>query len=288
MQGTGDSSGKDGIFDKKRLYPKELRETTSFKSWSDRFLSWLSMDDQNVGQAFLRAGKQPEKIEESGLDSRQTAYSHAVYGHLRSLTEGYKKASTIVRLVKGDNGLEAWRRLVRKFDPQNPEVHQATLSNIITYGVKYKTEKIGEVPTVLDKFERVLDDYEEATGEPAVNDATRKTIMMQLLPKKLQQTTRDTLMAAMRVGTSHASVTASYLATIIIQRCEYDDGDVVVPMDAGAADEEEDAGSMGQRAVGPGAGKGGGKGGGKNSWAAPLPPTCEKLPPGGHAWMGQV
>ena len=137
------------------------------------------------------------------------------------------------------------------------------MSNIITYGVKYKTENIGDVPTVLDKFGRVLDDYEEATGEPAVNDATRKTIMMQLLPKKLQQTTRDTLMAAMRVGTSHNSVSSSYLATIIIQRCEYDDGDIAVPMDAGPADEEE-AGSLGQRAVGPGAGKGGSKGRGKN------------------------
>ena len=35
VQSTGDSSGKDGIFDKKRLCPKELRETTSFNSWSD-------------------------------------------------------------------------------------------------------------------------------------------------------------------------------------------------------------------------------------------------------------
>ena len=54
-QSAGDGSGKDGIFDKKRLYPKELQETTSFKSWADRFLSWLKMDSEVIGNAFLRA-----------------------------------------------------------------------------------------------------------------------------------------------------------------------------------------------------------------------------------------
>ena len=47
----------------------------------------------------------------------QLAYSRAIYAHLRSLTENFRKAAKIIRLVKGDNGFEAWRRLVRKFDP---------------------------------------------------------------------------------------------------------------------------------------------------------------------------
>ena len=130
---TGSRGGDGSVFDKKRLYPKELKDNSSFRSWSERFLAWLSMDNQEIGQAFLRAGKQEDPLDTSGLTVLQLAYSKAVYGHLRALTEGYRKASKIVRLVRQENGLEAWRKLVRKFDPQNAEVHTAQLEHIVTF-----------------------------------------------------------------------------------------------------------------------------------------------------------
>ena len=55
-------SGDSGIFDKKKLYPKELKENTSFRTWSERFIAWVSMDDADIGRAFLRAGKQDQTI----------------------------------------------------------------------------------------------------------------------------------------------------------------------------------------------------------------------------------
>ena len=91
------------------------------------------------------------------------AYFKAIYGHLRSLTENFRKAAKIIRLVKGDNGLEAWRRLVRRFDLQNPEVHAAQLVHIVTFGIRNMLKHLGEVPTEMDQFQKALDDYEEAT-----------------------------------------------------------------------------------------------------------------------------
>ena len=159
MQAQGGSRGGEGsVFDKKRLYPKELKDNTSFRSWSERFIAWLSMDNEEIGQAFLRAGKQDDPLDVSGLTVIQLAYSKAVYGHLRALTEGYRKASKIIRLVRGENGLEAWRKLVRKFDPQNAEVHAAQLEHIVTYGTRNPVKSLGDVPTALDQFQRVLDD----------------------------------------------------------------------------------------------------------------------------------
>ena len=129
-------SGDSGIFDKKKLYPKELKENTSFRSWSDRFIAWVSMDDADIGRTFLCAGKQDQPLDVSGLTDVQARYSSALYGHLRALTEGFHKAAKIVRLVKNVNGLEAWRRLTRKFDPQIPEVHAAQLEQIVTFGTR--------------------------------------------------------------------------------------------------------------------------------------------------------
>ena len=106
---------ESGVFDVKRLYPKEFKETTSFRSLSERFIAWPAMDNEEVAQAFTRAGKQEQPLDTSGLSDLQSAYSKAVYGHLRSLTKNCRKAAKVVRLVKGESGLEVWRRLVRKY-----------------------------------------------------------------------------------------------------------------------------------------------------------------------------
>ena len=103
-----------------------------------------------------------------------------------SFTENFLKAAMIVRLVKGDNGLEAWGCLVRKFDAQNAEVHAAQLENIVTIGSRNSVKSAGDVPIVLGQFQRVLDDNEEATGDVGINDSTNKTIMMQLLRQSLR------------------------------------------------------------------------------------------------------
>ena len=134
MSVTRTGGSDSGVFDKKRLYPRELEDNSSFRSWSEPFIAWVAMDNEDVGRAFLRAGKKEQPLDVSSLSELQASYSRAIYGHLRALTEGYRKASKIVRVVKNDNGLEAWHRLTRKFDPQNPEVYAAQLEHIVMLG----------------------------------------------------------------------------------------------------------------------------------------------------------
>ena len=55
--------------------------------------------------------------------------------------------------------------------------------------MRHAVKSLGDVPTILDQFRRVLDDYEEATGECGINDSTKKTGMMQLLPASLRVAT---------------------------------------------------------------------------------------------------
>ena len=50
-------------------------------------------------------------------------------------------------------------------DPQNAEVFASQLEQIVTFGTRNAVRQLGDVPTVLDQFRRVLDDYEENTGD---------------------------------------------------------------------------------------------------------------------------
>ena len=273
--GGGAHGSNSGVFDKKRLYPEKLKEEKYFTSWADDVLQWIALDNEDVAKAFDKAGKQEEPLALGDLSATQLSYSKAVYSHLRSLTQGLKTAARIVRSVPKGNGLEAWRRLVKKFDPQNPEVHAAKLQGLITYGVTHKAKSISEVPFILNEFERALEEYTEATGTEGINEATKKTIMIQICPPELRKGVRDTIMAAQK--TQH-SITSIYLHTIIKQRCEFDDAAMgeAVPMDANQVD-EDDAWSLGQRAVGPGADKGGGRGNASQQQVS----DWKKLPPGG-------
>ena len=97
-------------------------------------MAWLAMDNEEVARAFTCAGQQDQPLNTSGLSDLQASYSKVVYGHLRTLTENCKKAAKVVRLVTGESGLEAWRRLVRKYDPQNPEAHATQLEAIVSFG----------------------------------------------------------------------------------------------------------------------------------------------------------
>ena len=59
--GTGGNGGAAGVFDKKRLYPKDLKETSAFRSWAERFVAWISMDNDEIGKAFPRAAPSPPR-----------------------------------------------------------------------------------------------------------------------------------------------------------------------------------------------------------------------------------
>ena len=45
-------SSDSGIFDKRKLYPKELKESTSLKTWSERFIACVAMENEAIAQAF--------------------------------------------------------------------------------------------------------------------------------------------------------------------------------------------------------------------------------------------
>jgi len=62
LQHAGSKGREHGVFDKERLYPKELKEASSFRSWSERFIAWIEMDNAEVPRAFLKAGKQEEPL----------------------------------------------------------------------------------------------------------------------------------------------------------------------------------------------------------------------------------
>ena len=207
-------------------------------------------------------------------------YLEAIFSHLQNLTGNNDNAEKLLSSIKGKNSLKAWRKMARRFDPQTPEVHGSALRRIILFGERHKAQDYASVQPLLDVFEKMLDTNEEKVGEEAVNEATRKDILMQLLPEGLDQDTRDSVNAARKTP---KNISYESLKEIMSERCEVDEvraahlgkgGDQV-------GEVQGDAGSVGT-AVGPDVSKGAGRGsgGGGGARAVPGAPTTAKPPIG--------
>ena len=72
-------SKDSGIFDKKRLYSKALKENTSFRSWSERFIAWVAVDNEEIARAFHRVVKQEQLFDVSGLSGFESSFLSAVW-----------------------------------------------------------------------------------------------------------------------------------------------------------------------------------------------------------------
>ena len=42
------------------------------------------------------------------------------------------------------------------------------------FGSRNAVKHLGDVPTVLDQFQRIMDDYEENTGDVGINDSVKR------------------------------------------------------------------------------------------------------------------
>ena len=205
--------------DKKRLYLRDFKKGASFRKWGERVVKWFALDRPHIGENFVAAAKSETKFDLQD-DPEDRKYIQAVYIHLQNWTENHEKAAKLVATVKGENVLEAWRNMSRRFDPQTAEIHGGNLRAIVLFGEKNKCASNADVQPTLDVLEKLLDTYEERVGEEAVNEVTKKHMLMQLIPAQLLQFTRDAMMAA---HTNLKTITYDSLKELIVERVEADE-----------------------------------------------------------------
>ena len=147
--------------------------------WSFKFSTWLSgqfPEGEEILDWAASLGEEPvtlEKVEEEMQRHRSAGdlnlQLHAV---LVSLTTMGTAAFDLVKNTKTSLGLDAWRRLVRKFDPNNPVANLRLLRKIL------RPSQVGhdQLLSAIEQWEQDYQHYRDRTGE------TLSYEMMRALP----------------------------------------------------------------------------------------------------------
>ena len=235
----------------------------TWDSWWYKFKTWVESCHKNAVKIVAQVESQCDKeITESSLevdfDDGAELVSAQARQALISLTEG--EALEIVKNTsRGSHfGLEAMRRLLCKYDPQNPQANSALLKKVL-HPSQCSLDKLREG---LESWENLKRKYEDRRKKPLEDDICR-SCLQQMCPNKLQ----DHLDLQASRLTSYDQVKAEVLAYLenVETRKEAKSG--AVPMDVDSLAKGK---GKGKQDKGQGKGKSKGKDKGKNqssSWS---------------------
>ena len=233
----------------------------TWDSWWYKFKTWVESCHKNavkiVAQVEAQCDKEITELNlEVDFDDGAELVSAQARQALISLTEG--EALEIVKNTsRGSHfGLEAMRRLLCKYDPQNPQANSALLKKVL-HPSQCSLEKLREG---LESWENLKRKYQDRRKKPLEDDICR-SCLQQMCPNKLQ----DHLDFQASRLTSYEQVKSEVLAYLenVETRKEAKSG--AVPMDVDSLAKSK---GKGKSDKGKGKGKSKGKDKGKNYWTS--------------------
>ena len=167
------------LFDKKMFAPEKFEKLANFREWTDDFMDYVDMCDEQIGDLLKTARDTDRVITQMGQDDATVKKSKALYRILRRCVE-QPEAKAIVVNVEEKNIYEAWRQLFAKFDPRN----DASANMIITklmYAALWKCKKIPDIPLAVGKWEALQREHKTRSGEDALNEASKREVLKQMI-----------------------------------------------------------------------------------------------------------
>ena len=126
------------------------------------------------------------------------------------------------------HGVEAFRQLNNRFDPQTALTKSHRLKQIQKFADKNRAKTNVEVPALLPRFEDMLFRYHEDYHSEGLSDDLKKEALKELIPKALDTTIKDIIMFRDR---KEDKLNSAQMRTIIVERIAGDFMNQVIRMD---------------------------------------------------------
>lgn len=244
-------------------------------------MNWAEDEDDEISTSDLNAAFGPLHPQHRTVEGLETINGQ-FYAVLQSLCD--KEAFTIIRSAGRGNGVEAWRKLVRRYDPTTGGRRRLMLRHILNPA---KCSKLEDLSSAIENWEESVRIYEarkRADGSRHQLDQEIKTSVLEALcPGELE---RHLQMNRSRYG-SYSDVRNEvmlYLETRLGNRLKVDTGG---PMDLSAFSKGKGKGKKGKDGGKKGKGKAGkdsnpGKGKGSGTPSGKETRVCHNCGKTGH------
>ena len=202
-EGKGDHDDrrfvKSGLKDFTKIYPDKFAKSEGWKTFEDEVLRWIGVEDEELQKTLKAVTAHAEPV--THRHGRDAVF---LYAHLRGwVTES--EARQIIKTVKTSDGVEAWRQLARRFDPQTALTKAARLDAITGLAKKNVAKTNKELPIIISKFENRLGSHEEDFKTIALTDDLKMNTLMGILPAGLSNMVKDLICYSRRQEETRSS-----------------------------------------------------------------------------------
>ena len=166
-----------------RLYDGAISKEQPFREWRFTLENYLTLIDETYIEEMDDAETKEHPLawaEDAGDQIKKRG--RALYAMLASLTQG--RALRIVQGVKGRNGYEAWRLLVREFEPKKASRKLGLLTNILKPAFK-PDQDVNKWRENYTKWLQDVDHY-ETTAETPLDPTIKIAVVIEHVPGDLQ------------------------------------------------------------------------------------------------------
>ncbi len=166
-------SNFDSDLKKWKLWAFKLKKFVSgVFSNAEKLLDWAKLQEVRISLDKAEA----EIAKTSGM----TDFNNQLYTALAALTEG--EALSITMNTDQRNGLELWRKLNRRFDPQTASRKTDAISTII----HRKSVPLASLSDEIEKWEELVRQHENSTGK-SVDEYVKCSALIKICPAQLAE-----------------------------------------------------------------------------------------------------
>ena len=150
MRDDGVRKVKSGIMDARKIYPRKLKDIHRSRPWTERVLRGAMMQSPDLHGALAAA-----------LKARNNPFAHDVgdesvfWAHLENRLED-SEAASMVKMVRGDGRVEAFRQHNNRFDPHFALTKSHGLMAIQKCSENHTVKKNVDVPSVMARIRSVV------------------------------------------------------------------------------------------------------------------------------------
>ena len=161
-----------------RLLDKFSNKKNDWKEWRTQLLTAIRECDTTFATTLVHHERSEEVIKNENLTPTVQQLSATLQARLVSVTA--KEALAIVDAEQGE-GIEAWRQLVKRFDPQTDGTFAALLISLVSF----KITKTQDVQSELVRWETILMSVERDHSEK-LSPKIRRALLVNILPASPQ------------------------------------------------------------------------------------------------------
>jgi len=150
--------------------------------WSFKAKAWIVLNTEfgTVDLEKVSRSADPVDMRAMGATARTMEANTKLYFMLAMMVKG--QAATVVRKAPNGHGLEAWRLLSRKYDPEDDQSSLGLLAALLKYDFG---GSLHELSQRLDHFDVLLKKYESASETEDLPDGVKRALLLSGLPEPL-------------------------------------------------------------------------------------------------------